>query len=98
MERHHSTGVATIVALMAAHRVASGTEGAAYCQEAIDQIDAYLHEIAPNHTARRPATLTREAWRQCEVAGSSRSSIKAPEAQRGVIVPCATATAHKHHS
>jgi hypothetical protein len=46
MERHLSTGVATIVALMAAHRGASG-EPATYCQEAVARIDAYLHDNEP---------------------------------------------------
>ena len=44
MERHLSTGVATIVALMAAHRAAGGGEGVqvAYCPEEVARIDAYL--------------------------------------------------------
>lgn len=46
MERHLSTGVATIVALMAAHRDASG-EPATYCQEAVARIDTYLHDNEP---------------------------------------------------
>jgi len=49
MERHHSTGVATIVALMAAHRAASGREGAAaaYGQEEVASIEKYLREEHP---------------------------------------------------
>jgi hypothetical protein len=51
MERHLSTGVATIVALMAAHRAVSEQEGpsVAYCQEVVERIDAYLH--ADNYAA-----------------------------------------------
>jgi Zn-dependent oligopeptidase len=46
MERHLSTGVSIIVALMAAHRAASETEGpaTAYNQDEVARIDAYLHE------------------------------------------------------
>lgn len=46
MERHLSTGLATIVALMAAHRAASGRDGTrvTYSQEQVDRIGAYLHE------------------------------------------------------
>jgi hypothetical protein len=49
MERHFSTGISTIVAIMAAHRATSGREGAvvAFCQEEVDRIDAYLHETEP---------------------------------------------------
>ena len=49
MHRHLSTSVSTIVALMAAHRAATGREGAptAFCQYEIDRIDAYLHGDEP---------------------------------------------------
>jgi hypothetical protein len=49
MERHLSTSLATIVALMAAHRAAFGKEGApvTYCQEKVNRIDAYLHDKEP---------------------------------------------------
>jgi hypothetical protein len=49
MERHLSTGVSIIVALMAAHRAASGREAppTAYNQEEVARIDAYLHEDKP---------------------------------------------------
>jgi hypothetical protein len=59
MERHLSTGVSTIVALMAAHRAASGREGppAAYNQEAVARIDAYLQKNKP---ARPDATCYRQ--------------------------------------
>jgi hypothetical protein len=62
MERHLSTGVATIVALMAAHRAASGREGApvAFCQEAIDRIAAYLSEDACDHRDK-PCSKDRQA-------------------------------------
>jgi hypothetical protein len=55
MERHFSTGISTIVAIMAAHRATSGRErvAAAYCQDAVDQIDAYLHETEPSWPAGR---------------------------------------------
>lgn len=57
MERHLSTGVATIVALMAAHRAAGGGEGVpvAYCQEEVARIDAYLREDGPAAGASRVA-------------------------------------------
>ena len=73
MERHLSTGVSTIVALMAAHRAASGREGpaAVYSHEEVARIDAYLHDgqaqpVAPaprrgrqsNQVARRPPSTT----------------------------------------
>lgn len=49
MERHLSTGVATIVALMAAHRAASSREEAPvpYGQEEIVRINAYLRGDEP---------------------------------------------------
>jgi hypothetical protein len=59
MERHLSTGIATIVALMAAHRLASGREGppAAYSQKEVARIDAYLHEkAAPKAIDAKPHT------------------------------------------
>jgi hypothetical protein len=62
MRRHLSTGVSTIVALMAAHRATSGRAGAlsAYCQEEVARIDAYLRadEAAGLvDTAEEPAPL-----------------------------------------
>ena len=49
MHRDLSTSVSTIVALMAAHRAASGREGAptAFCQDDVDRIDAYLRDDGP---------------------------------------------------
>jgi hypothetical protein len=69
MERHHSVGVAAIVALMAAHRAASGGEGAAvaFCQEMIDWIDVYLHEDKP----AVPATITTSPTARHRQAGAS---------------------------
>jgi hypothetical protein len=52
MERYLSLGVSTIVALMAAHRAATGAEGPPYSQEQIARIDAYLRED------KRPAPPT----------------------------------------
>jgi hypothetical protein len=58
-----STGVSMIVALMAAHRAASGSKGAptVYCQEEIERIQAYLHNVGTEQAAgtasrRRPQT------------------------------------------
>ena len=56
MERYLSIGVSTIVALMAAHRAATGAEGSPYSQKQIARIAAYLREDkrpAPP-TARQP--------------------------------------------
>ena len=49
MERHHATGSATIVALMAAHRAAADKRGepAAYDQDEVALIELYLHEDKP---------------------------------------------------
>jgi hypothetical protein len=62
MQRHLSTGVSTIVALMAAHRATSCREGApaVYCQEEVARIDAYLREeeSAEQVTAERDCALT----------------------------------------
>jgi hypothetical protein len=46
MERHLSTGVATIVALMSAHRTACGRERipAAFLQKEVTRIESYLLE------------------------------------------------------
>jgi hypothetical protein len=44
MERHLSTGVATIVALMSAHRAAAGGVSAACFQQEVSRIEAYLRE------------------------------------------------------
>jgi hypothetical protein len=59
LDRHLSTGVATIVALMAAHRVAPGRDGApvACCQEEVDRIDAYLYDKTP----KRPVAVWKPA-------------------------------------
>jgi hypothetical protein len=53
MERHFSTGVSTLVALMAAHRIASGREDPVviYCQEEVARIIAYLREAEPAGSA-----------------------------------------------
>ena|ERR1700733_10118426 len=53
MARHHSTGVSMIIALMAAHRAASGSKGAptVYCQEEIERIQAYLHTVETEQAA-----------------------------------------------
>jgi hypothetical protein len=49
MERHFSIGVATIVALMAAHRAASArVDTSTHCfQDELSRIDAYLSQGAP---------------------------------------------------
>jgi hypothetical protein len=49
MERHFSTGVSTIVALMAAHRTAAGVGSVPvrYSQEEIARIYCYLHGDEP---------------------------------------------------
>jgi hypothetical protein len=44
MERHLSAGVATIVALMSAHRAAAGGVSAACFREDVTRIEAYLRE------------------------------------------------------
>jgi hypothetical protein len=73
MERHLSTGVATIVALMAAHRGASGAPGepATYCQEAVARIDAYLHDHEPGPAA---AVTSSHARRRGRVATQTQRS------------------------
>jgi hypothetical protein len=47
MARHHLTGVSMTIAIMAAHRAASGSAGAptVYCQEEIERTQAYLHKV-----------------------------------------------------
>ena len=62
MERHLSTGVATIVALMAAHRAASAHEEAPviYCQEGFARISAYLYEDGLLGHKRRAGRADRE--------------------------------------
>ena len=49
MQRHLSTGVSTIVALMAAHRIISGGERAQAtdCPDEVDRIVAYRHPDDP---------------------------------------------------
>jgi hypothetical protein len=62
MERHLSTGVATIVALMAAHRAASGREEppVASCQDEIARIGAYLIEDQPGNAGRSTPAIRAE--------------------------------------
>lgn len=45
MERHLSTGVATIVALMSAHRATEGGLSATRFQEEVIRIEAYLRAV-----------------------------------------------------
>jgi hypothetical protein len=48
MQRHHSTGVITIVALMAAHRAGRGREDAsAYGWEEVARTEDYLRKDEP---------------------------------------------------
>lgn len=63
MERHFSIGVATIVALMAAHRAASDREDTSTdCfQEELSRIDAYLNQA--DTPTSRPAGRSRSS--QC---------------------------------
>jgi hypothetical protein len=64
MERHLTTGVSTIVALMAAHRAASGgeRERVIYSQDEISRIYTYLYDDpsggpGTGHPRRRLASL-----------------------------------------
>jgi hypothetical protein len=59
MHRHLSTSVSTMVALMAAHRAASGRDGAptTFNQDEVARIDAYLSDDEP--AASPHATLSR---------------------------------------
>jgi len=62
MERHFSVGVATIVALMAAHRAASDREdiSAGCLQRELQKVDAYLNRCD------RPTLITAHpVGRQC---------------------------------
>jgi hypothetical protein len=58
MERHLSTGVATIVALMSAHRTACGRGRipAAFLQKEVTRIESYLleDEMSENASVRSP--------------------------------------------
>jgi hypothetical protein len=67
MERHHSTGVTTIVALMAAHRTACGRDGmsAAYDREEVARIEDHLREdkqAAPPRCQRTRRNLSRACY------------------------------------
>jgi hypothetical protein len=82
MERHLSTGVSTIVALMAAHRVASGRERstAVYSQDEIARIVAYLHENELARPAAAVAPNRRRARRTGCIQPSERRSRRLPSA------------------
>jgi hypothetical protein len=66
MHRHLSTSVSTIVALMAAHRAASGREGAptAFCQDEVARIDAYLRDDEPAASVDVTRSRTRKRGRR----------------------------------
>lgn len=56
MERHYSTGISTLVALMAAHREAansSDTNPATFNQASVLELNRYLADIAPVSAAER---------------------------------------------
>jgi hypothetical protein len=64
MQRYLSTGVSTLVSLMAMHRAAArGDESASatFAREEIRQIDAYLAYLREDAEAREAVSLYRDA-------------------------------------
>jgi hypothetical protein len=78
MERHFANGAATTVALMSAHRAASGPQDVPiiFCQEAVAEIEAYLETC--QSTRLRPAERNAVGFRPCHAFEETCETVAEP--------------------